>query len=112
MGRETWLSLPVRVWRRHMDADPNWGVMARALRPLYARGILPEVIASYLDNYLRSLTGTPYPPNWFRFAETFKRWEHPVRTKADTFPWPDGDPRWHDPQYADQAIAYYTKGAP
>lgn len=108
---QSWLSPSFRVWFRRFDAYAPHARMATALKSLHDRGIPDDIIAANLDNYLGSLEGTPYPPNLFRFAETFGKWNRPVAKKADTFPWPEGDPRWHDPAYTDTAISFYTKGA-
>lgn len=110
MKHETWLSEPARVWRAKMGGSPVWGQMASALAPLRDEGMTPEHIAECLGNYLDS-RHPPYLPNLFQFAATIKMWERPVRKPADTFPWPEGDPRWQDPQYADEALAWYTRGA-
>jgi hypothetical protein len=92
-----------------MGGAPVWGQMASALKPLLDQGT-PEEIAEWLGHYLDSRI-PPYLPNLFTFAATVNMWKRATPKKPDTFPWPDGDPRWRDPKYADEALAYYTRNA-
>lgn len=67
----TWIRPFAAVWREKFDAEPNWGLMGKALKPIADRPDGPTRLRRYLD-----ATGPQYV-NLFKFAATFGAWVDP-----------------------------------
>lgn len=103
----TWLTPYYDLWLRYIG-EPAVGKLAKGLKTVHHKYGQPEV-ARRLEIYLQATEKRFVSVQ--RFSETWQNWDVAPAPKPDAFPWPEGDPRWRDPQYADVALAHYTNGA-
>lgn len=112
---DAWKQYPERIGSNpKRDAWHAWS--ARKLE-----GVHPLAMANGTARYARfcdvmGKTRTEFVMQARRFYGPSRPFEEQwvavaPKPKSDAFPWPTGDPRWTDPQYADEALNYYLKGA-
>lgn len=110
---DAWKQYPERIGSNpKRDAWHAWS--ARKLE-----GVAPEEMLAGTVRYARfcevmGKTRTEFVMQARRFygpSQPFaEQWVAAKPSVSDKFPWPDGDARWTDPQYTDEAIQHFSKG--
>lgn len=96
-SKNTWLTPFADAWIKQYQGSPNYGLLAKALKPLVdAHG--EALVLEHWNTYLLETPGRFASPR--RFAETFGEWdrrkadrrEGPRRASDLTAPFPDETP--------------------